>query len=149
MAGYGVDDKGQFGFGSVQDWVTAVLESYPAPWKVMDLDGKYYGTRIADARGIPILSVWKSEGRPSDRQRQDMTDAEWAEYCTDVHWESAWALALAERIVDQRAASWWHRGGEFALTVVEHAEWAPGLWEELLCGGPERRRLEPEKRIDR
>lgn len=149
MAIWGTDDEGKFGFGSVQDWFLSVLTSFPSPWSIKPLAGKYYGTVLSDARGRSVLSVWAAEGDPSHREKErfgkDWTPEKWAEYCCDTHWESAYCLAMAERIVYLR-----HRldtyidedqERELLNRVLFEARWDDEVWEEVSCGGPQKRRL--------
>lgn len=156
--GYGFDFSGKngkgWGFASVSDWLDSVILSFPAPWKVCDLDGKYYGTLIADARGIEFLSFWMTDGeQPSARQKGDMTDEEWSDYCCDSHWESARAFATCEEVVRLRnlaAESRWPDDEDLATlrsVIVEHGRWEETIDDEIKCGGPDRRETSSEHDI--
>lgn len=139
----------RFGWSDVEDWFLSVILSFPAPWSVADLNGKYYGTEIRDARSVTIMSVWESEGDPSAREKGDMTDEEWTEYCCDSHWESELALRVATAIVDVRN----HLAGDGAAgrlraeeaekglvrAVLQYCRWDEAVEAEIRCGGPERR----------
>lgn len=154
--GFGRDDSGKatrFGFTSVSDWLDSVILSFPAPWKVRDCAGKHYGTEIEDARGLCVLSVWFAFGEPSARQKGNMTDEQWSEYCCDSHWESADQLRVAETIVslrnylsdsssrygdDERAAPMLRN------LIMEHGDWNEDIDDEIKCGGPDRRETSSE-----
>jgi hypothetical protein len=144
-----------FGFDSITDWVDSAIISFPAPWKVGDNNDKYYGTEILDARGKHILSVWFSEGNPSSREKGDMSDDEWIEYCCDSHWESETALHLAAAIVAVRnliaRESRYDSGSkELPETILRSlilqpcCSWSDAVIEEIKTGGPERR-MTPEE----
>lgn len=136
-----------FGFVDFDDWIRSVVESFPAPWKVADLDGKYFGTEIQDARGISVLSVWLSYGEPSIRQRDGRTDAEWQDYCCDCHWESTTALCVARAITEARnqlsVCRSWETQELWAVlrALLNLAEWAEDVWPDIRAGGPLRRAL--------
>jgi hypothetical protein len=143
MHGIGSDGK-RFGFSSVQDWFESVILSFPAPWVVADLKGKYYGTIIVDARGIPILSVWIASGELSFREKAkfgEWTPERWAEYCADSHWESASSLAICDAIVALRNVDsrWSQHRNELIHTVLASASWEDEIFAEIECGGPDRR----------
>lgn len=147
--------KGQsarFGFADFQDWLDSVILSFPAPWRVGDLDGKYYGTEIMDASGAPVLSVWIAEGAPSVRERRGMSNEEWAEYCCDSHWESELAFSTAQAIVAARnniSAS--DLCGDVSHNIlrslVGFCRWDSGVFDLIRCGGPERRALAEDAEI--
>ena len=139
-----------FGFSSVQDWFLSVLLSFPAPWSIAPLDGKYYGTVILDSRAIPILSFWKSEGEPSVREKsefRDWTPEAWGEYCCDSHWESEICLTLVQDVVAARN-SFEERlfppaMGVFIATVFMDGDFHERAWKELTEGGGPNRRIMP------
>jgi len=139
---YGCDSNGIFGFSDVKDWLESVILSFPAPWSIAPLDGKYYGTVIRDGDGRNILSVWEAEGEPSHRQKAwfcNWTPEAWAEYCCDTHWESAICLQLAENICRLRNAE----NDELFELVQWHCRWEEDIWPMISCGGPDKRRLGP------
>lgn len=150
---HGIYDGKPYGFFSVRDWLDSVIMSFPAPWSLLPLEGKYYGTVIQDGSGKPILSFWDGTGDPSERQKayfgDDWTPEAWADYCCDCHWESASALAMAETAIEVRNqfdANGWigELPDRLTLTILEKAEWKEDIWPNLLCGGPNRRALRPE-----
>ena len=134
-----------FGFFSVKDWLSSVILSFPAPWSLMPREGKYYGTKIQDARGVPILTFWMAEGGPSDREKaafgMDWTQEAWAEYCCDCHWESESALVLAVDVIQVRNKCGTDCPDGLLSAIVEKARWCDDVFPDLLCGGPARRRL--------
>ena len=150
---YGTDKLGRFGFASVQDWLNSVILSFPPPWSIPDLSGKYYGTEIADGDGAVILSVHVPENpEPSRRELaevSDMDEDERRDYFCDCHHETVTALALAEVIVDGRnkiaddpvAASGdvWRRLTRH-ITENESVSWDGAVFEAVQCGGRLRRR---------
>lgn len=144
---YGVANGKSFGFSNCVDWLNSVILSFPEPWSVIPLKGKYYGTKIQDGRGVPILSVWRSEGNPSHREKAlfgEWTPEAWADYCCDTHWESEQALSLAEFIVAGRNAcesDYASSLDELALTILCACRWEEDCWPEIHCGGPNKRDL--------
>jgi hypothetical protein len=149
--GYFTDKDGKsisFGFNSVGDWFDSVLESFPAPWLIGD--DTHYGTEIFDARGHKVLSVWMAWGNPSPRQRGDMTDAEWSEYCCDSHWESETQWHIANAIVttrnylDAHKRNGWYGDNDdqrelLRSLVMTHGRWEEDVDAEISCGGPDKR----------
>lgn len=134
----------QFGFSSVADWFDSIVMSFPAPWSLSD--DTHYGTVIVDARGRKLFSVWLAFGEPSARQRDGMSDDEWAEYCTDSHWESETQWHLTNAIVAARNAIGGHawKTDDRALDllrhlIMQHARWDEAINAEIVCGGPDRR----------
>lgn len=143
------NDNTRWGFADVLDWLESVILSFPAPWAVAELDGKYYGTIVKDARGVPILSFWMTEGqKPSVREKGDMTDAEWSEYCCDSHWESAAALVMAEKVVSLRniiaIMQYGYDSKPLISMIIEHGRWEEDVDDEIKCGGPDRRQTSYE-----
>jgi len=141
-----------WGYSSVRDWFDSVIMSFPAPWKVAPLEGKYYGTTILDARNFEILSFWNSVGEPSRREKEDFTKGwtpeAWAEYCCDSHWESAATLSVAEAVVALRNVSersWIvAEGGELAQIIFMYGHWETPILKDVQCGGPGKRAIEPQ-----
>jgi hypothetical protein len=138
----------RFGYSSIEDWLDSVFQSFPSPWKVRDLDGKYYGTEIEDARGRVIISLWYATGAPSARQKGDMNDEEWGEYCCDTHWESEIALRLSETVVNLRnlldGDRLYSEERDVRLLrylLTELCQWDTDIFEEVRSGGG------PDKRI--
>lgn len=76
------------------------------PWSVAPLEGKYYGTHVLDADGEEVAEFWDHSvaGAPSSREKakfgDDWTEAAWADYCCDSHWENERDYALASAIVE-------------------------------------------------
>lgn len=77
-----------------------LLNNRPPPWRVADLGGKYYGTKIVADNGYIVVRVWDhgagyGEDRPTPSKRQDASFTSWAAlsdddkeaYC-DQHWET-------------------------------------------------------------
>jgi len=151
MAFGSLADGTRFGFADIEDWLDSIFISFPEPWRVGDLDGKYYGTEIFDARGKNIFSVWLSFGNPSERQRDGMNDEEWREYCCDSHWESETAFHLAKAIVairnDMSEKDWvWHEEKPRLLRslILQLGRWDSSINAEISCGGPLRRLTDDE-----
>ena len=140
-----------FGFFGFSDWLKSVACSFPAPWKIHTLGGKYYGTQIEDARGVKVFSVWLSFGEPSARQRGDMTDEEWREYCCDSHWESRAALAVSDALCACRNALDDKYGDDEQLklfiALLSFGEWSEDVWECVRARGPEQRALPSDPEI--
>jgi hypothetical protein len=139
---YGFDDRGRWGFSSVKDWFGAVLESFPAPWSIDPLAGKYYGTVIRDGRGVAVLKFWDSQGPASERQIGDMDEVELAEFTTDCHWESAVTISLCREVVCLRNEPG-HYPDRLRELVFEFGMWHESVLPDLRCGGPNKRRLRP------
>lgn len=153
---YGTDEDGKrFGFGDTLDWLQSVILSFPAPWTIGALDGKYYGTKVLDARGIVILRVWTSDGSPSRREKasfgDDWTQQSWDEYNCDSHWESDIALAKAERLIADRNQSDKAMPEETlkAIFFEGNVRWDDDIFADLVCGGPERRSIKPPADLQR
>lgn len=148
------DKHVRFGFFSAQDWLNSVVQSFPAPWSIAELKGKYYGTIIEDAEGTKILSVWKSAGAPSARQFEGFTKEEWEDYCCDSHWESQQTYAICEAIVAKRnyitATRWTDADDERELSelVIRYGHWEESVWDKIQCGGRERRIISAPKEIE-
>lgn len=141
---YGIGRSGRFGIWDVKDWVRATLESFPAPWSLSPREGKHYGTVICDYNGRELLSIWNTaSGKPSRREieyfGEEYSEAAWAEYCSDSHWESAEDLEAAERIVAARQAG--ELPDEEIMWIVKNCQWMDQAWPYILCGGPDKRRL--------
>lgn len=141
----GSDEMEKFGFASILDWFESVLDSFPAPWKMEPLNGKYYGTVISDARDIKILSFWES-GPPSQREK-DKCNGSWseeslAEYNCDWHYESELAFAYASMLIANRNAryAWWD-SRDLLKEIFVRARWEESIWSDIVCGGPDRRSL--------
>lgn len=138
-----------WGYSDIKDWFLSVVLSFPAPWSVAALNGKYYGTVITDARGIAILNFWESEGEPSEREKarfQDWTPETWAEYCCDSHWESDTCLTIANEVVRIRNANKHNRTyqeNELLKLIVSFGSWNDDIWKDIQCGGPGKRAIEP------
>lgn len=152
----GVNLNGEFrpfGFYSIPDWLNSIFESFPAPWKVAELRGKHYGTKILDATGKCILAVWNPTGEPSLRELDGMVPKDWHECCSDGHWESESALARAESIVacrnslDKYGVGGQHRDRLRSLMLDESCRWDESIISEIRCGGPERRLLPDDPEI--
>lgn len=137
-----------YGFHSVADWFDSIIASFPAPWIIGD--DTRYGTEIFDSRGVKVLSVWMAWGNPSERQRGDMSDAEWLEYCCDTHWESETQWHIANAIVTTRnylqahEERGWHGDDDEQREILRNLIMTYGEWEndvdsEIACGGPDRR----------
>lgn len=150
---HGVENiKGEitpFGFFSVKDWLESVILSFPAPWSIAPLHGKYYGTLILDARSVKILKFWDSNGDPSEREKAEWkhwTLEEWnAEVC-DSHWESAATLERCRAVVALRnacAGRLFTTPDELLAVIVSEGCWDEAVWPEIACGGPKRRPLKP------
>lgn len=147
---YGSDSKGTFGFSDCQDWLCSVVASFPAPWKLDPLDGKYYGTVILDSEGNKILSLWDSEGEPSWREKakfREWTKEAWLDYCVDCHWESERTLQRADsvcefrnRLIDDK--SWREDGKDLCAVLMRYCDWHEDAYPSVNCGGKDRRRLE-------
>lgn len=143
----------RFGFCGVADWFDSVITSFPAPWIIGD--DTHYGTEIFDSRGVKVLSVWMAWGDPSERQRGDMTEAEWLEYCCDSHWESETQWHIANAIVSTRnylkahEDRGWYGDDDRQREILRNLIMAYGQWEdgvdtEIACGGPDRRMTSTE-----
>lgn len=65
------------------------------PWSIAPLEGKYYGTRIVDCNGDPVMKVGHqdTDTQPSERETY------LASHITDSHYESQGALNVAREIV--------------------------------------------------
>jgi len=140
----------RFGFSSVRDWFGSVVLSFPAPWALKPREGKFYGTEIEDARGVCILRVWLMAGGPSHREKArfgEWSEDAWADYCCDSHWESVGSLALAESIVALRNEfarnEWADESINHHLVdlILKHGSWDEDCWNEIACGGPNKRAL--------
>lgn len=130
----------------MKNWFSSVIDSFPKPWSILPRASKYYGTVIQDARGLPILSFWEyDDGEPSQREKEyfgDWTPESWEEYCSDSHWESAAALALAEKVVFLRNDSRdFDMPEDLILAILQHGRWKEDIWAEIVCGGPGRRSI--------
>jgi hypothetical protein len=146
---YGINENGEpWGFSDVRDWFEGVVLSFPAPWRLAPLDGKYYGTTILDGRGIPVLSFWRSEGELSYRERAknpDCTTADWKEYCSDSHWESQLCLETAQAVIAARNSTDKRPDADARLAfhlIFTCGRWAESVWPEISFGGPNRRAIQ-------
>ena len=150
---FGTEMGVPWGFTSVRDWLESVILSFPAPWSLAPLVGKYYGTEILDARGVTILSFWESEGEPSHRQKaalgEPWTPEAWNDYICDNHWESAKSLEVAETAIQLRnkltKRSYYQNDSINLLItiVISLGHWPDEVYAEVQCGGPDRRAIEP------
>lgn len=145
----------EYGFSDLLDWLTSVVFSFQAPWSLAPLEGKYYGTEILDARGIPILRLWDTRGEPSTREKESFenwTQEAWNDYVCDTHWECQLTLDLASHIIHSRnvlkETHLWkeeENRNQLALLLIQsRVGWADEVWEEIACGGPYRRNLHPQ-----
>lgn len=146
-----------YGFWSISDWFDSVIASFPAPWIIGD--DTHYGTEIFDSRGVKVMSVWMAWGEPSERQRGNMTDAEWLEYCCDSHWESETQWHIANAIVTTRnylkahkERGWYGDDDQqreiLRNLVMTYGRWEEGVDTEIVCGGPDRRITSAEAEKD-
>jgi hypothetical protein len=142
-----------FGFDGITDWFDSVIQSFPAPWIIGD--DTNYGTEIFDSRAVKVLRVWMPWGNPSERQRHDMSDAEWVEYCCDSHWESETQWHIANAIVTTRnylqahKERGWYGDDDEQREILRNLIMAYGSWKqevdtEITCGGPDRRMTRTE-----
>lgn len=139
-----------YGYSNFQDWIISVLESFPPPWALLPLDGKYYGTLVEDARGICVLSVWDTrQGFPSDRELADRegTLKEWEDENCDEHWESEYALSLARRLIAARNGQESEEDfQDLVPLILTNTRFEEAIWKELQAGGgPLRRALTSEE----
>ncbi len=131
-----------FGFADVKDWLASVILSFPAPWSLAQRKGKYYGTVILDARGVPILSFWEAKGDPSEREKEYFgawTQEAWDDHCCDSHWESANTLTVAEHVIIMRNAEDDASAHILVRFIVDYGSWEDSVFREIACGGPLRR----------
>ncbi len=148
---HGTDQGISWGFSSVIDWLHSVILSFPAPWSLAPLEGKYYGTEILDGRGVLILSFWDVTGDPSRREKDqygaNWSHEEWTANLCDCHWESELSLSVAEYVIATRNSMrhdiWWPEYKDLATIIVSIGRWHDDVFKELVCGGPNRRLAEP------
>lgn len=68
---------------------------HPLPWRLGDLDRKYYGTRVLDAEGNEVCKFWLQGDEPSEREDRFDDDGPY-----DSHWENVESYDLAKLVVD-------------------------------------------------
>lgn len=145
-----------FGFFSVEDWFNSIIMSFPAPW-VIGPD-THYGAEIYDARGKHLFDVWLPFGKPSARQRGDMSDEQWSDYANGAasHWESETQWHIVNAIVAARGVvEHVHHASLFDDTamallrslIMLHARWNEDINAEIICGGPDRRITDDDPRM--
>jgi hypothetical protein len=138
-----------YGFFSFKDWIESVILSFPAPWSIAPLNGKYYGTQIIDRDKRNILVMWQSFGNPSEREIAEFaggwTPAAWSEYRSDCHWESEFTFKLCQAICLLRNNACDESDGDGLLVLVQQfTEWDESVWKSISCDGPDKRALRPQ-----
>jgi hypothetical protein len=149
---YGYAAGSRFGFASFSDWLDSIVLSFPAPWSVRPLNGKYYGTKIADARGVEIFSFWDAGSEPSARQLGTMSEEEWRKHRCDSHWESQSSLDMAEEAVAIRNQYFEGLAYEvppaaLVFTLLRHARLENQAANELSHGTAPGRRMTYDERL--
>jgi hypothetical protein len=146
---WGIEGNTVWGFCTVEDWLVSVFLSFPSPWTIAPLNGKYYGTEVLDSRGTPIMRFWengRADGGPSEREKASWdgkwTPELWAEYCCDSHWESVASLASAEECVRLRNSEFREHHEALAALALS-GRWCDEVYAEVQCGGPNRRAIVP------
>lgn len=128
-----------FGYWSVSDWIESVIRSFPKPFSVAPLKGKYYGTTVLDAAGTPVLSFWMNDGSyPSQREKDKFsgwTPERWSDYCCDSHWESALSLGVARCVVEHLNSTKDQMDDVILMYIVNNARWCEEVFSIVRDGG--------------